>query len=401
MTITADGSGNLSGQFTIPANVRAGTKKVDFAGSEGSVGSAQYTGAATLTQEVVHRTLTVPQRTSIDPLAQTFSIPARAQIGGIDLWIEAKGTSPIEVQIRETEVGFPTSKVLARARLVPASITAGALNRFSFPWPVTLQANQEYALVVMCDDAVGSCGIAELGKVDLVSGAWVTSQPYSIGVLLSSSNASTWTPHQAADLTFKLLKCTFTSLSRTISLGQVAVVNATDLVVFAMTEMPDESTSIMFQLTLPDASVLTVAAMQPVKLTAGITGNVLISALLAGSADFSPILWPSTQLVHGVLATTGTYVTRAMLAGNPARVRVIYDGLLPAGSACLVEVKGIDGGDTYVTVPSIATQAMDNGFVEFTHELSSINEASVRVRLTLSGTAAARPYVRNFRMLVM
>lgn len=58
-----------------------------------------------------------------------------------------------------------------------------------------LQAKREYAVVVLCDDATTALYVAELGKQDPTRG-YVTSQPYQVGVLLSSSNASTWTAHQ-------------------------------------------------------------------------------------------------------------------------------------------------------------------------------------------------------------
>jgi hypothetical protein len=404
MTINANGAGELSGQFTIPASVLAGTKMVEFTGGVGTSGRALFTGAGDIAETVMQRQTSVflPQpNITFDPLAQTFTVPTRTQVAGVDLWVQTVGTTPITVQIRQTEVGFPTQVILAEARIKPGDLVAGAFNRFLFHWPVTIRANQEQALVVLCDDAVGACGIAELGKVDIVSGAWVTSQPYQIGTLLSSANASTWTAHQDRDLTFKLLRYGYTSTQRTIALGTVPVVAATDLMVTAVLDVPDEATNVQFRLTLPDATVLTVANRQPVRLTTAITGDVAVSAILNGSADFSPILWGGTELVHGAIGTTGTYFTRAMPAGSDSRVRVIFDALLPPGSSVDVDISGTDISDTYASMPAVGSVAMDNGWREYTYETPDIDEAMVRVRVTLHGTAAARPYLRNVRMLVM
>ena len=52
---------------------------------------------------------------------------------------------------------------------------------------------------------------------------------YRIGVLLSSSNASTWTAHQDRDLKFRLLACRFTENTRTVPLGNITVTDSTDL----------------------------------------------------------------------------------------------------------------------------------------------------------------------------
>ncbi len=100
-----------------------------------------------------------------------------------------------------------------------ANITLGQWT--AIHWPATaLQANREYALVILCDDAETALAIAELGKFDAARERWVTAQPYQVGVLLSSSNASTWTAHQDADLTFELLAADYTESTRLIELGE-------------------------------------------------------------------------------------------------------------------------------------------------------------------------------------
>ena len=92
------------------------------------------------------------------------------------------------------------------------------------------------AIVVLTDDANHAVSVAELGKYDPRTG-WVTAQPYQIGVLLSSSNGITWTPHQTQDLTFRLLGCRFTQTSKTVSLGQYTVTNLSDVMALAGVEL--------------------------------------------------------------------------------------------------------------------------------------------------------------------
>ena len=395
MTISANSSGALTGRFTIPASIPAGIKVVRLTGNAGSVAQAVFRGGGVLERTLMQRTI----NDYMDPLAQTFTLPSRAQIGAIDLWINVAGTTVVKAQIRETEVGVPTPVVLAEALLDHTAITAAAYNRFTFPVPVTLQANQEYALVIMCDDATASAGVAELGKIDILTNDWVTSQPYNIGVLLASSNASTWTPFQDRDLTFKLMRRTYSENSRTIGLGVVAVTGVTDMMVMAMLHLPDESTNIHFTLTLPDASVLTVANRQVVRLPSAITGNVTVAAVLAGSPTLSPVLWPGTLLLHGVIGAAGTYVTRAILCGSTKRVRFIYDGLLPPGATGVVAYK-LDSG-SWTTLTLLGSTAGDNGWRTYTHEVSSLTGTVVACRLTLNGTTAARPYAQNIRLMVM
>ena len=206
--IKADENGVVRGSFTVPANMPVGTKDVEFIGRDGSYGSAHYTGRNTIETRELRRITTITTLRS-DPLAQTFTLDSGRHIAALDLWFRQKGDSQVRVQIRETQLGIPNQTVLTEASLEPSQINlSGTATRFEFQ-PVYLNAGQEYALVLLTDDGVHEVAIAELGKYDASHG-WVTSQPYQVGVLLSSSNAQTWTPHQDRDLSFTLHAARFT-----------------------------------------------------------------------------------------------------------------------------------------------------------------------------------------------
>lgn len=403
MSLQANSSGVVTGKFTIPANVPTGAKSVVFNGGGGSHGEATFIGQGSTvidTKQLV--TTTTTQR--YDPLAQTFMVTTAQQIFGVDLWFTAKAPtpSPVVVQIREVTAGFPTQTVLAEARLLTTNLNVGGSpTRFTLDRTVRLAANTEYALVVLCDDAVTACSIAELGKWDSVNGKWVTAQPYQVGVLLSSSNASTWTAHQDRDLTFRLIKAKFSSTSKTVALGSVAVVDATDLIVRASVENPTSLTGCIFQLTLPDSSVMLVAAEQPVRLDTSITGDVQIAAILNGTANDSPVLHRDIYLLHATVATSADYVTRAIPGGTNVTAKVILEALLPGSSSVSVQVKGVDAGDTWTTLNNPTTLVMDDGWVEMTFTSGSMTEDMIQAKLILGGSVVFRPQVRNLRMLVL
>lgn len=396
MALSANSAGVLTGKFTIPENIRAGSKRVVAVGEGGSRGEAIFVGqGALLTQ-------TWAVRNNVDPLAQTFSIDNPAQIGGIDLWFTAKGTSTVVAQIRETTVGIPNQTILAESRIAPTSILInGTSTRLEFPAPVMLNSGQEYALVVMCDDSVSALAMAELGKWDANANRWVTSQPYQVGVLLSSSNASTWTPHQDRDMTFRLLRNHYTEMERQVPLGSVAVTDTTYLLLMAFAEQPSAQAFASYRLGLPDGTSVTVADNQPVRLPAAITGTVSVTAILKGTADVSPVLYPGSQLVFGKVSAAADYISRAIPAGSNVRVRVIFDALIPAGAAVTVAAAGVDAGDPWQAVSHLVAKPLDNGWREMTHELTGVTETMLRVKLTLSGTTAARPKVRNLRVIVL
>lgn len=404
MTLQANASGVVAGKFTIPANIPAGSKRVRFTGAGGSRGDAVFVGSGEI-NDVVRRQVTT-QTTVLwwanwDPLAQTFSLQETAQIAAVDLWFAAVGTSTVTVQIRETSNGVPTRLVVAEARLAPGSINTTSHTRATFAAPAQLLANTEYAIVVMSDDAVSEVRMAELGKFDTTNSRWVTSQPYQVGVMLSSSNNSTWTPHQDRDMTFRLHKAVFSQTDKTVALGSVAVSAATDLMLLSTEELTGSDTRIIYELGLPTGQTVTVSSGQPVRLDAAITGNVTVSAKLTGSTAAAPILFPGTQLVVGKVATSGTYVSRAITAGSSVRVKVIFDAVIPGGSSVAVSYKGVDAGDTWTSIPFVASSQIDDGFYEITHEITGVNETAVQIKLELTGTTAARPRVKNLRFMTV
>lgn len=403
MPLVADSTGVVQGKFLIPAGVRAGSKLVKFEGAGGSKGSATFVGQGTLITETRQQVTTVtvsqpPMR--IDPLAQTFSLQSAEQLAAAEIYIIAKFDSPILVQIRETQVGLPTQTVLAEARLKPSEITVNAWNRFTFQAPVSLLANVEYALVVLCNDAVSSIAVAELGKYDTANSRWVTSQPYQVGVLLSSSNASTWTAHQDRDMTFRLLAARYTQSERVVDLGTVAVTGATDLIVLANMENPTTQASSDIQLTLPDSTVITTGEGQVVRLPSATTGNIGVKARLRSQANASAVITSGTQIVAGACQTTAEYITRAIPADAAGcTVSIIIDANLPSGSGVTVQICGTDAGDTWqaVTQDGVAT-AIGDGYFEYKFKKTAVTEAAVRVKLILNGSASARPLIKNLRV---
>ncbi len=400
MTLQANNSGVVTGKFMIPANIPAGSKRVVFTGSGGSRGESTYVGQG-MTVVENRQVVTTVNLVKYDPLAETFTLDSAQQISGIDLWFTASGTSTVEVQIRETSVGFPTQVILASARLPAASLqTNGNATRFNFLSPVSLNSGTEYAITVLCDDNVTACAIAELGKWDAVRGRWVTAQPYQVGVMLSSSNASTWTAHQDRDLTFQLIRANYSQTTKTVVLGTVAVAGVTDLMIRANVENPSSNTGCEFQLTLPDGSTKVVAAEQPVRLDAAITGNVQVAALLRGTAQESPVLHRNVQLLSGTIGGTGDYVSRAITGGTNVKAKVIREAYLPGSSSLTVQAKGIDAGDAWANMSVLTSVQIGDGWVELTYQSAAMTETMIHTKAILSGSAQYRPKVRNYRMLV-
>lgn len=229
MPLTANAAGQITGSFTIPSNVPVGTKRVTFTGNQGSFGAARFIGSGTIVTRN-QRELTTIETRYFDPLAQTFRLDQGRYVTSIEFKFTARGSTANRVflEIRETELGLPNSTTIAEGVIQGSAIQTTGWTKIPLKRPVFLSEGVEYAMVLLTDDPIHAVGLAELGRLDTASGAFVTSQPYTIGTLLKSSNASTWTPVQEADLTFKMYGALFTSTSRTINLGTLtaATVNS-------------------------------------------------------------------------------------------------------------------------------------------------------------------------------
>lgn len=399
MAMQADVNGACQGTFDIPVGVPAGIRTVLFEGDGGSRAEAQYEGQHILETQTLRE-----QHIQLwgDPLAQTFTPEKTVICGGVDLYFTAKGTSDVEVQLRTTDNGWPTRTVVARGRLAPGGITVGQYNRFSWT-PVRIPAGVEMCLVILCDDADSKLGIAKLGSWDATAGKWITAQPYSVGVLLSSSNASTWTAHQDTDLAFKILEATFTDLDNTVDLGSVALSNATDIMVDAAVDTLAPGTGVTFELTMPSNDVHIVSPNQPLSLENAETGSMQVRARLTGTADGSPVLLPGVQVFHGATVATSTYVTRVMAANNPSDVTVTFAAYIP-GSASVV-VHGQPSSEdpvsgTWTEIPFDNASNLGDGWQQRQHILANYTGTDLRLRLTLTGSAVERTKVSNLRAVV-
>ena len=396
---TADGNGTLDGSFRIPAKVPSGAKAVTFTGKGGSRASAVFVGQGQLTVNTLRQVNTITT-IWVDPLAQTFVLDKATQLAGVDLWFTAKG-GDARLQIRDVANGVPTRTVLAEA-LIPASsivVSGSGHTRVLLPSPLSLAAGPAYAFVVLCDDAETALSVAELGKFDATAQQWVVSQPYQVGVLLSSSNASTWTAHQDRDLTFRLLEASFSAAQSQQELGSVSVAGATDLLLLSLSETPNADTRVEYDMALPGGEILTVADGQPLRLAAPATGQISIKARLAGTPKASPVLWPGTQLISGAVGAAADYATRSIPARGATKAVLVYDAVIPSGAAVTPQIRKDSGEWEALTADGTTNQG--DGLVEYRFKAALSNVSEVKVRLTLTGTSTARPRVSNIRLMAV
>lgn len=253
-SLVTDASGECSGTFVIPRNnsmrFKCGVKEFKLSDSptnnasdslestsadtqffaQGLIESVQSTIISTkvprfVTSEVgesrnISQTSVSESTVWEDPLAETMLITTKGGIfaTGIDLFFKTKAVKtavPVSVSIRTVENGTPTQKVVpgTEVNLKPASVSisadASVSTSFGFEYPVYLQQDQEYAIVIKSNCEEYEVYVAEMGGFDLTDASYrITKQPFG-GSFFTSQNASTWTPEQSKDLKFRLKRAEF------------------------------------------------------------------------------------------------------------------------------------------------------------------------------------------------
>jgi hypothetical protein len=396
----SDMEGNFDGWFTIPEGVPGGTKLVTLQGTH-TVGyatyeasrfiiSVRYTWVALYTND--------PYYCKVDPIAQTFTLPANRHVAGIDFWLYEKGDSDLVIEIRETTAGLPADTILNVARKSPGDLNEGGWNRALFDVPIALTGGVEYALVIKSDSPDYTVGIAEIGDWHSELG-WIRSQVDPIGVLLSSANASTWTPHQTSDLAFRLLGAVFdVAAPKAVELASHDLTGITDVMFLAEIDHSSADTDVTFILSKDGSEVIRMQPYQAISFAAPLEGVHAVSAELSGSSLFSPILGPDPQLLTGVLQTTGDYVSRSFKCGTDKRVMVTIDAISPGTSS--IDVSVLTGADAWTLAELDDYEELGDGWRRrFYYVPCELTETKIKIELT--GDAASRPMVMNIRGVVL
>ena len=202
-----------------------------------------------------------------DPLAETFLVdealyPDGIFLSDVELFFKSKDSDglPVTVQIRDTLNGYPAQVILpfSDVNKLPADVNvsedASVSTKFTFPSLVYLQPG-EYAIVVLSNSLKYEAWISEMGENVVGTTRKISEQPYA-GVLFKSQNASTWSPDQNQDLTFRLNRAEFsigTAANAIFKDGVSASTYKADIIQLVPQEIRINKTSIFWGVKLTDA----------------------------------------------------------------------------------------------------------------------------------------------------
>jgi len=236
---------NGTNTFRLTSDVNNGTA---VRGDEASItsGDAIYTTSGTLNEFTTTTTITrrPPPRRGGDPLAQSFTVDETGMfLSSLDLYFFEKDDNiPVTVQIRTMELGIPTGQVVSDfaqvvldptitdssgTSIIKTSTDASLPTRVTFPSPVYLEPDTEYAICILAPATIKyKVWIAQMSEETIETQTLgvdegsknIVQKQYLGGSLFKSQNGTIWTPVQTQDLKFSLYKCAFTTAPGSLTL---------------------------------------------------------------------------------------------------------------------------------------------------------------------------------------
>ncbi|AYP68598.1 hypothetical protein EalM132_00086 [Exiguobacterium phage vB_EalM-132] len=401
-TVRANSVGEVKAKFTVPANVKTGTREVKLTNASNTA-STSYTALGTKQSTVDKIITTRISLTAIDPLAQTFQFERDTTLTSVGAYFSAKdNTHNVLVQIRNVVNGYPGTTILAEKVLTPGQINvsnnAATETKVTFDDPVLCSAGQQYAMVYLSDSDVHAMYVADLGQKDITTGVLVNRQPYLAGMLFSSSNGLAWTAHQSKNLKFKIYTAKFNA-STTVDFGQHTSLSADRLLLIADAITP-LGTTLTWQVSLDGGAYLPIREYSDLDLIK-VAGTARLRALITTNGHMSPVFTlDGLQLISFTSATTGRYISRNVELAEPmTKVKQTYEAYIPSG--CTVTPQfSYNNGSTWITPTQVSSEPISAEFTRFVCEatvLLSANAKNFRARLNItSNTPTARPIVRRF-----
>ena len=262
--LTTTRSGDIAGIYTIPPSTfRTGEKLFRLTNnSTGDIPSSTTNGDASfyaqgLLQQVentiVSTVAPIIQRVDVqddrvtstvtsatnqifynyyDPLAQTFLVapnqyPQGIMIDKLRVCFKTKdATAPVTLQLRPVVNGYPSSTTIypyGSVTLTPDKVNVTdspdlddptKYTDFVFDAPIYLLPG-EHSFVLVSNSNGYEAYVAEVGRLDLVSGLQISEQPYG-GSFFMSQNGRTWSADQNLDMHFRIYRKVFDTSPATV-----------------------------------------------------------------------------------------------------------------------------------------------------------------------------------------
>jgi hypothetical protein len=167
-----------------------------------------------------------------DPIAETFEIADLSSVSQPGIYLTQIGvffkkkspTLGIRCSIMGTNLGQPDrNQILGSVELLPQYVSvsddSSVETLFTFNNPVLLQADKQYAFVLMPEGSNPDYEVwySEIGGTDILTGTDINKQPFN-GLMYISSNNRGWSAVQSSDIKFNMYRARFKYDTGTLSL---------------------------------------------------------------------------------------------------------------------------------------------------------------------------------------
>lgn len=405
--LKSNAAGEVLCTFIVPANTLCGTVKVELYPEDAPNFSATtyYSASGTLKSRITTITTNVFREVlqvyDADPLAQTFEFDKDQIISSIGLYFCTSDTSEgVVVQVKNVENGYPGSVCYAEKFLAASECLVsekGTIEtRVAFDNPVYCKADTQYCFVVLTESSTASLYYSQLGGKDLNTKVQVIKNPYIPGVMFSSSNAKTWTAHQASNLKFNIYGNTFQNVSY-LYFNEILNVRYDRLCLLADTEVPVD-TYLTWEYS-KDSGVTwyPIAINQDVELSSLIT-KILVRACFKSQTNVSPALAIDSVVLVGYLNDTEcNYIMKSITTDSPyTKVKQVVDIYAPTGTMCTIYYS--TNNTTWSAATQTGSKIKDaSGVIQYTFE-ATLAEAvtSFRARVLMTtNNPCIRPRIKN------
>lgn len=404
-TVRSNSSGIVEAKFTIPPNIRTGTREVTLKNHE-NVASSAFTSIGTketTTDKILRTRITLQV---VDPLAQTFQFDQDTILTSVGGFFAAKdSTNNVIVQIRNVVNGYPGPVVYGEKVLVPNEITisdnAMKETKVTFDDPVFCAANTQFCVVYQTDSAEHSMYVADLGKTDVTTGELVTRQPYLAGMLFSSKNGLAWSAHQAMNMKFKVYTAEFQPTG-TVEFDPITNLSA-DKILLLTDYLTPQNTGCIWEVSLDDQPFQPIARYRDLD-TNKVVAKVRMRATFKSDKNMSPLMAKDSFTFVGFLtATEGSYISRATVIERDASiVKQSYEAFVPQGCTITPQFS-LDDGKTWITPTQVSSVQVASGWFKYSFEkaVTLPNQRTFRARVNIkSNSSVVRPKVRKLMNIV-
>lgn len=401
-TVRANSSGEVKAKFTIPKEIRTGTREVVLRNENNqAVGAFTSIGTKRTTVDTIIRTRVT--LTAVDPIAQTFQFEQDTVLTSIGVYFAGKDNNNVIVQIRNVVNGYPGNIIYGEKVLKPHEINvsddATAETKVTFDDPVLCSANTQYCMTFLTDSSIPTMYVADLGGKDITTGDLVQRQPYLAGLLFSSSNGIAWTAHQSMNLKFKIYVAEFEETG-TVEFDPIYDVPS-DRVLLLADFLTPRNTGCIWEMKLDDGPYQPITSYEDVELDT-IISKIQFRATFKADKNMSPLMAKDGFTFVGFLQSQkGTYISRNIEGFDRpiTKVKQSFEAFVPQG-ATVTPRFSYDDGETWETPVQVSAVQVSRDFVKYTFEKDIPEEANARMfraRIDLtSPSSVIRPKVRKF-----